>query len=401
MKILYHHRTGSRDGQSVHIDELIAALRRLGHEVVVVAPPRTAAAKFGADAGWVDTLKRRLPKAGYELLELAYSVVAFLRLRRACLRHRPDVLYERYNLFLLAGVWASRWYGLPLLLEVNAPLAAERDRFGGLALTALANRVERATWRAAGRVLPVTQVLADHLRAEGVAPERITVIANGVPADLPFRHPDGGAVRARLGLGAGAIVLGFAGFMRDWHGLDRIVYLIARTGDRHDLHLLLVGDGPARAALEHQAAELGMSARIHCVGLIEREHMPEHIAAFDIALQPAVVAYASPLKLFEYMALGRAVVAPDTPNIREILEHDRNALLFDPDDPADLAARLEQLCDDAALRLRLGSAARDDILRRNLTWDGNAVRVAELAAALLERPQPALPLAAGTVRPKG
>lgn len=383
MKILYHHRTGSRDGQSVHIDDLIAALRSQGHEVIVAAPPATGKAAFGSGARWVETLKRLLPKAGYELLELAYSVIAFARLCRAYRRHRPDVLYERYNLFLLAGVWLSRWYGLPMLLEVNAPLAAERARFGGLALKGLADRVERATWRAAGQVLPVTRVLAGHLRAAGVDPARITVIANGVPADLPGQPADGTALRARLGL-EDAIVLGFTGFVRDWHGLDRVLGVMAGEAHRWNLHLVLLGDGPARAALERRAADLGVADRFHCVGLVERERMAEHVAAFDIALQPAVVAYASPLKLFEYMALGRAVVAPDMPNIREVLEHGRNALLFDPADPSGLGTSIQSLCADADLRRRLGDAARNDISRRGLTWDANAARVAALATAMLD-----------------
>lgn len=381
MKILYHHRTGSRDGQSVHIEELIAALRRHGHEVVLVAPPAMGDADHGG-AGWVEALKRRLPKVGYELLELVYAGLAFLRLRRAYLRHHPDVLYERYNLFLPAGGWLSRMYGLPMLLEVNAPLAAERARFGGLALHRLAHWVERATWRAAGHVLPVTGVLAAHVRAAGVDPARITVIPNGVPASLPARTIDGSALRARLGVTDG-LVLGFSGFVREWHRLDQVVELIARCRGRWDLHLLLVGDGPARPALQQQALKLGVAGQFHCIGVVERDQVAEHIAAFDIALQPAVVPYASPLKLFEYMALGKAIVAPDTPNIREVLQHEQSALLFDADAPDGLAAGVERLCSDAVLRRRLGAAARDDVLRRGLTWERNAERVVGLAAAMI------------------
>ena len=145
MKILYHHRTRSKDGQSVHIDELIAALRRRGHEVVVVEPGGAAAAEFGA--GGVGGLKRLLPGAVYEMLELAYSFAAYRRLSRACRRHRPDVLYERYNLYLLAGRWLARRRGLKFLLEVNAPLLEERRKFDGIALPRLAAWTQRQAWR--------------------------------------------------------------------------------------------------------------------------------------------------------------------------------------------------------------------------------------------------------------
>ncbi|HET9147544.1 MAG TPA: glycosyltransferase, partial [Acetobacteraceae bacterium] len=115
-------------------------------------------------------------------------------------------------------------------------------------------------------------------------------------------------------------------------------------------------------------------------GLAAREAVPGLLAGFDIALQPRSVDYASPLKLFEYMAAGCAIVAPDQPNIREILTHGRTALLFDPDEPGALWQAVARLADDAELRERLGRAARAEIEARDLTWDGNARRVAEWAA---------------------
>jgi hypothetical protein len=128
MKILYHHRTASKDGQAVHIEELITALHELGHEVRVVAPRQPSDEGMGAEVGWVQRLRAMLPKAVYELLELAYSLLAYRRLARAAHEFQPDFIYERYNLFLLAGLMLKRRTGLPLLLEVNAPLAQERAR---------------------------------------------------------------------------------------------------------------------------------------------------------------------------------------------------------------------------------------------------------------------------------
>src|SRR5581483_10626015 len=127
MKILYHHRVGSKDGQSVHIDEIVAALRGLGHVVIVAGPEAMQRAEFGSDAGAIAFLKKAVPSFIYELLELAYSLRAFWRLCWIYWRERPDVLYERYNLYMLAGVWLKRLTGIPMLLEVNAPLVHERS----------------------------------------------------------------------------------------------------------------------------------------------------------------------------------------------------------------------------------------------------------------------------------
>jgi glycosyltransferase involved in cell wall biosynthesis len=389
MRILYHHRTASRDGQAVHIDEMIAALRAAGHEVLVVAPePAPAAGAMGGTAGWVQRMRARLPRALYELLELGYSLVAYRRLAAAARRFQPDVLYERYNLFLLAGVMLRRRLGLPMLLEVNAPLAQERASFGGLGLPWLARWAEDRVWRAADMVLPVTQVLAQAVAARGVPPARIRVIPNGINTAHFAAAPAPAQARAALGL-QGALVLGFTGFVRDWHGVDRVLRWLAGPQAPAHAVLLVVGDGPARADLQALAQQLGIAPRVVFTGVVPRPEVPGLVAAFDIALQPASVPYASPLKLFEYLALGKAVVAPRQPNLEEVLTDGDNALLFDPAQPGALEAALQRLCHDQSLRQRVAAGSAATIGRLGLTWQGNARRVADLAASLAAAAPPA------------
>lgn len=375
MKILYSHRTKSADGQAVHIRALTEALNRRGHDLAIVGPDDARAADKLLDAAVGQGLRRFLPPAVHELAEIAYSAPAYFKLAARAKTFSPDILYERYNLFHHAGVRLSRSMSVPLILEVNAPLAVERARHGKLALKSIAAASESAIWRAADRVLPVTRVLAHHVEAVGVPPERIAVIPNGVEASFLADH-DGRAVRSRYGLD-GKIVLGFTGFVRDWHGLDRVV---AFLGDRRrqDIALLIVGDGDARAGIERQAKGLGVERAVIFTGVVQREAAPAHLAAFDIALQPAVTPYASPLKLMEYMAAGRAIIAPDSPNIREVLTENEALLVREGDQPAFVAA-LDALVADAGLRARLGAEARASLLRQDLTWDANARRVEAIA----------------------
>lgn len=382
MRILYHHRTASRDGQAVHIDEMVHALRSLGHEVRVVAPPAAPTEGMGGKVGWVHRLRARLPRALYELAELAYTAVSYRALARAAREFKPDAVYERYNLHLLAGWLLKRRTGLPLLLEVNSPLAEERQRHGGgLALPGLARWAESCAWRGADVVLPVTRVLAGHVLAAGVAAERIVVIPNGINEAHFAGAPTPDVAKAALGW-PGALVLGFTGFVRDWHGVDRVLRWMASPLAPAHARLLMVGDGPARAELEALAQALGLADRVRFTGVVPRDAVPALVAAFDIALQPAVVAYASPLKLFEYLALGKAVLAPRTPNIEEVLSHNDNALLFDPAADGAFEAALCRLADDASLRTRLADRARATIIEQGLTWHANAGRVVALAAAL-------------------
>jgi glycosyltransferase involved in cell wall biosynthesis len=382
MKILYHHRTASKDGQAVHIEEMIAALRDQGHEVKVVAPAASDDGKMGGGVGWVHKLRNSLPNAIYELLELTYSLVAYRALAAAAREFKPDVLYERYNLFLLAGLMLKRRLGIPMLLEVNSPLVQERmQHSGGLALPWLARWAEGAAWRGADVVLPVTRVLAGHVKAYGVPDERIVVIPNGINETHFAAAPDPTLAKTERGL-SGKLVLGFTGFVRDWHGVDRVIAWMATQDAPANAHLVVVGDGPVRADLEAQARQLGLADRVTFTGVIHRDQVPNWVAAFDIALQPAVVAYASPLKLMEYLVMAKAIVAPSTPNLCEVLTDNQNALLFDPADPRGFETALTRLCADANLRLRLAAGAYATIAKLDLTWAGNASRVAALAEKL-------------------
>ena len=364
------------------MDEMIDALRAAGHQVVLAGPARGGEhAEFGADAGLIAMLKRFLPRAIYEILEAVYSVPAFFRLYRAYLAFQPDFVYERYNLFLFSGLWLKRLTGVPVLLEINGPIFEERSQHDGLSLQGFARWAQGVAWRGVDYALPVTEVLAGYVRRYGVPDQRIQVIPNGIN---PVRFADTltlSAAKQRRGLD-GRLVLGFTGFVRSWNALNRVIELIAREGDKHNLHLLVVGDGPARREIEQMADNLGVSDRVTVTGIIGRDEVGGYVSAFDIALIPGVTEYASPLKLFEYLALGRAIVAPDMPNIREILTDGENAVLFDPADTGAFASAILRISNDPQLRHRISANARSTIAAQGLTWDRNAERIVDLVRQL-------------------
>jgi glycosyltransferase involved in cell wall biosynthesis len=376
MRILYSHRINSHDGQGVHVEELIRALRAAGHDVRVIGPAFFEQAGFGGESRMVAIIRRLLPGVLSEFAELAYNFPAYRRLKSAWRAFKPDIVYERCNLYFLAGAWLARRHGVTLLLEVNSPLADERAKHGGLRLAGLARRLERYTWRSAARVLPVTHVLARILIENGVSPDRIAVIPNGIDlARFPPRPspaPDA------------PITLGFVGFVRAWHGLDRVIEGMA-SGPANT-NLVVVGDGPVIPELTSLASRLGIANRVRFTGLVQPHEVAAYVTSFDIALQPSATPYASPLKIFDYMAAGCAIAAPDQPNIREILTHHHTALLFDPADPTALWAALNLLIQDTPLRTRLGQAARAELEAKNYTWAGNATRVTDLAAFPLHGP---------------
>lgn len=393
-RILYHHRTQAEDGQAVHVRSLLDAFQAEGHEVHEVGLVRHGDGVVGARRaaegrrrwGWVT----RMPRFLRELAEYAYSGPARRRVVGEASHFEPDFIYERYAFGNAGGVMAAQRLGIPLVLEVNSPMVEELEKTRGLSFPNLARRIEEHVFTSADRVCVVTQVLGDMLCDLGVERRRLVVTPNGVDPDL-YAYPDRGqaraAARADLGLApeasGGELVLGFVGYYRTWHRLDLAVEALA-TAELAGAALVLIGDGPARGELEARAAQLGVGDRVHFAGSRPHHRIPALLPAFDVALVPAINPYASPLKLHEYMAAGLAVVAPDQPNLREVLEPDTTALLTPPGDGAAFAGALRRLAADAGLRARLGEAARRAIRVRDLTWRGNARRVVAAAEEVLE-----------------
>ena len=181
------------------------------------------------------------------------------------MRHHPDVIYERLAPFQVAGA-LLRWAGgAPLLVEVNTPMSEERLAYGGLSLRRIARWSEQFVLRRADYVLPVSRALAATIRRAGIADDRVVTVPNGIDPTRFATAPATEEAKRALGL-SDRTVLGFAGFAREWHRLDRVIPLLACHGARHRLHLLIVGDGPACEPLLRQARAQGVSDRLRITG---------------------------------------------------------------------------------------------------------------------------------------
>ncbi|HLU39674.1 MAG TPA: glycosyltransferase family 4 protein, partial [Planctomycetota bacterium] len=391
LRILYHHRIRADDGQAVHVREMIGALRALGHEVAECALVPKADPEPGAPGGAAPPraagfLRRlRVPRLLLEVLEVGYGRTATRRLVERGRALQPHFVYERHALHCRAGLRAARALGVPLLLEVNSPMCDEMAQLGLLRFPGAARKAEREVLGGAAVVLAVSEVLRARLIECGARPERTVVVRNG--AD-PERFGDAARAAARRlrqarGLDERAFVVGFVGYARPWHRLDLVVRALADERLR-DAHLWIAGDGPALPELRAAAAAAGLTGRVHCVGAVPPAELPAHVCAFDAAVIPAINAYASPLKLFDYLAAGVPAVVPDQPNLREVVTDGETALLCRPGDPEALVACVRRLAADRSFAAALGAAGRSALVERDWTWRGAARRVlaayAEVAA---------------------
>jgi glycosyltransferase involved in cell wall biosynthesis len=215
---------------------------------------------------------------------------------------------------------------------------------------------------------------------EGIPEEKLVVMHNGIhPQQFDGPSADPLGLKRRLG---DALVIGFVGFVRRWHRLDYVLHLMAGRLAGMNLKLLVVGDGPERPYLERTIDELGLEDRVVWTGTLNHDQVPQALAAMDIALQPAATEYASPLKLFEYMAARKAIVAPALPNIEEIITNEKQGLLFEPGNLEAMGEALVRLARDRRLRLRLGRAARHHLLKGAFTWDSNAEQVTHMMGTM-------------------
>jgi glycosyltransferase involved in cell wall biosynthesis len=386
---LYHHRTQGRDVEAVHIRGFCRGLEELGYAVEIVSPPgvhtdpnavQSSPTLDGAKTSPLGWLARRAPQAFFEVMEIGYNLIAIPRLWKRCRELQPELICERYALYNASGVIVSRLTGIPIVLEVNDTAHVDRTRQGkSLAMPGLASWFERHIFQSASGLATVSGYLREQVVASGVPSERVRVTPNAVEADR--FDPDrvsGAAVRARCGL-EGTTVIGFAGSFAKWHGPDLLVRafeVLAR--DYPELRLLLVGDGARRGVTEALVDELKIRDRVVFTGRIPHAEIPEHIAAMDIGVMPSSNVFGSPMKVFEYMAMGVPPVAPRYVPLEEAVRDGECGLLFTPEDLESLTQCMRTLVAAPQVRQRFGAEARRKVMTQH-QWVHNAAAVADLA----------------------
>ena len=393
MKILYHHRTRGRGAEGVHIRGVVKGLRQLGHHVQILSLPGAAPedeekmsapipkkpkkASFGARLlGFVNELTKYMPEIAFEMCELLFNVIAWRRLRKIVYKEKVDFIYERYSLFMFISVWWARRHCVPIILEVND--SCQVDRVRPLCFKSLACRVEKMVFRNAdGLVFISTRFKKIIELAYGdIAPS--VVSPNAV--DLDIFVPDGGSgqrVRKKLDL-HNKVVVGYVGAFVYWHGIDWFVELIIdRLKEYPELHLLLVGDGVCFNTIKSRVAAGKVESQVTMPGRVSHDEIPNYIEAMDFGVLPDSNDYGSSMKLFEFMAMGKGMVAPDFPPIAEVVKDRENSWLFPANDRNACVDMVLSLVGDKAQQHLVGVNARSYI-ERERQWRHNAEQIITL-----------------------
>src|SRR5437667_312463 len=288
-----------------------------------------------------------------------------------------DMVYERYSLWSAAAMEHAHAAGVPGVLEVNAPLIEEQAEHRELRDTRGAAAMAARVFGAASALLAVSAEVAAWLARQPEAHGRVHLVPNGVDPER-FR-PD---VPPALPAQPGIFTVGFVGSMKRWHGVPVLIEAFAALHARvPETRLLLVGDGPEQAAIVADLARRKLTDAAHLTGSAAPRDIPGLLTAMDAAVAPypdAKQFYFSPLKVYEYLASGRAVVASRVGQVAAIIQHEVNGLLCPPGDAGVLADALHRLYDDPPLRARLGQAARAGVLQHQ-SWAARAATIIALA----------------------
>lgn len=378
---------GVKAGGSVgHIAGVVNNLEAAGGPPLLITTDRIPTVRSETETMVVRPRQRWWPVVEWH--QLAFNQVQLDASLARCTDRRVSFVYQRYSLHNYTGMALARRLGVPFVLEYNgSELWVARNWGNPLREEALGERIELLNLRGADLVTVVSEPLRQELLVRGVEERRILVNPNGVDPDMFSPFVDGAAVRRRHGLEAKTVV-GFIGTFGPWHGAEVLGEAFGRLLSRHPsarerIRLLLIGDGTSMPETRRILARHGVLGETAFAGLVPQKEGPAHLAACDVLVSPHVPNrdgspfFGSPTKLFEYMAMGRGIVASSLGQIAEVLEHERTALLVEPGDPDALAGALARLVDDPELSRRLGTAAREAACERH-TWHAHV-------AAMLHR----------------
>jgi glycosyltransferase involved in cell wall biosynthesis len=362
-------------GSVTHISGILGGLRGAGFRIGLVTldpPPEQLEAV-------VDELEIAAPLPPRERLTSDVECILMNRaVRRSAgalaRRLRPGIVYQRHRAFLVAGIDVAQKIGARFVLEWNASEAWTRTHWDGFLLVErifnpLLVRMERYVVSHADLAAAVSGPAADAALEAGARPERVVVVPNGVNVDevdaLASRDKAIDDARTRIG---------WIGSFGPWHGAEVLVRALALLPPT--VELLMVGDGSLRFSCQRLAEEIGVSARIEWTGAIAHRQALQRLSQCDVLASPHTQLrdqefFGSPTKIFEYMAIGRPIVASASGHLDEILENERTAVLVQPGDPSALADGILKVIALPDRGAALGRAARAEARSRH-SWDQRA-----------------------------
>lgn len=399
MNILFcdYLKVENPSGQSTHIHEVLSALAKIGHNIMPLnadyaEDEREVNASLRPSAwrrikGSVSRSRILKPIIGEItilwsfLREIRVFISALIIIARR--RGRIDIIYRRHSLFNSEYLLA-KLFKIPSVKEVNGIVADETKitKRGDRVSLWVIDRIERFSMPKADKIIVVAPKLKELLHSEyGIKADKITIIQNGANTDL-FRPMDVIKVREELNLRQDCNYICFVGLLVQWQGIKYVVRSMPLVvSERPQTQLIIIGDGQMKQELINLAEQVGVLDKVIFTGMVPYQKVPLYMNASDICVAPFIRERNercgfSPIKLYEYMACGKAVIGSRL-NELEIVEQQKSGILVEPENPLKLATAIIRLLQSRELRKQMGENGRKYVVE-NQSWESVARRIAEV-----------------------
>ena len=387
MKILYfsphpHINLAAPSGPGTHIREVIAGFEAQGHRVVRFI---AGGEKLDSTTKKIDFKKRPwkklIPSVIWETLRdiqmvrLDRQIEA--RLTEVIEAEKPDFIYERSCYGMGAGMRAAKKLGIRYVVEMNAPYPEEKVQMQGKSLIQfLGNTHEKAQVTNAFRTIVVSSAMKNYLiRKTNVDPSKIVVLANAVnPSHIqsnPVLEKD---IRSRFDLKNTHTVFGFVGSIFPYHGVDIMIESFSTLEKENDnLRMLIVGDGEILPDLKRRVSELKLGNKIHFTGNVVHNQVYDYLKIMDITIMARSNWYGSPVKMFEYGAMKKAIIAPRVVPVLDVMQHEIDGLLIEASQ-AELTQSMRFMIDHPEQRNSMAMTFHEKVMREH-TWNRVAQQI--------------------------
>ena len=368
-------RESVASGAIAHTKGVVEAFARDAKNVCICSPDKFDYIK--EDVGYILVNPNEMMSYGHgELADLEYNDLLIPTLVERYQNQKPSFIYQRYGLNNYTGAYLAKKLHIPFVLEYNGSEIWMSHHWGRpLHYESVAQAIETANFQSADLIIGNAESLEDELVAYGVSRDKICIIPNGVDASRFSPEIDGSSIRSQLGFAKDDVVVSFIGTFGPWHGAEVLAQTISKVcaNDPH-VRYLFIGGGGSYEQVKEIVKSSGYEDRVRMIGFVPQLEAPLYLAACDILVSPQIPNpdgtpfFGSPTKLFEYMAMGKAIVASDLDQMGRILQDNKTALLSIPGNVESLSNAIVQLAADSDLRSMLGANAREEVVKK-YTWD--------------------------------
>lgn len=390
MKIIYYSshpylNLSDPTGYGTHMREMIYAFQELGHTVIPVILGGTNTESINHKASNIKStikslIKKIIPRIFWNSLK-DYKLIlsdkkALHKLDTIIAKEKPDLIYERIAYLMSSGYKIAQKYSIKYYTEINAPIVEENLIFEGKSLfTSTAKKRVRDLIERSDYIIVVSTALKNHYQDKYAVKEQKTIITpNAInPKKIEVDAATLEQIRRKHNLKPESLVIGFVGSIFPYHGVDKLIKAFAKLKQDNYLQLLIVGDGLILDNLKSLTKKLDIQEKVIFTGAISPLKIYHYIALMDITVMASSNWYGSPVKIFEYGLMGKAIIAPDNIPVRDVMINNKHGLLI-TQETEKLTQALSVLIQNKKLRNELGLTFQEKVLKEH-TWKKMAEKI--------------------------